>query len=165
MALTHTTTKPIARKTLKLPRRKHSFSSLAEHASNIAGSLPAFILAVLVIIGWAIAGPYYHYSDSWHLLISTIIGIPTFLLVFLIQHNQNRDIKALHIKLGELIRSTNGAHMAIIDLEKLDHQALVEVHARYEALAKEARRKMRKGVEDTGVAEIILSNAEIGKSE
>lgn len=142
-------------KKLKLPR-KHTFSDFADSISQASGSLPAFICGVAVIIGWALAGHFYHYSDSWQIVIHTIISIPTFLLVFLIQHNQTRDIKALHIKLGELIRSTEGAHMAIIDLEKLDQQALAEVHERYEALAKEARRKMRKGEEDTGVTEIVL---------
>lgn len=140
------------------PVHKHTFSDFADSISRASGSLPAFICALAVIVGWGVAGHFYHYSDSWQIVIHTIISIPTFLLVFLIQHNQTRDIKALHIKLGELIRSTEGAHMAIIDLEKLDQQALAEVHMRYEALAKEARRKMRKGEEDTGVTEIELKH-------
>jgi low affinity Fe/Cu permease len=78
---------------------------------------PVFILAVIVVATWGLSGPFFHYSDSWQLIINTGTTIITFLMVFLIQNTQNRDAKAMHLKLDELIRSIEGARNQLIDLQ------------------------------------------------
>ena len=104
-----------------------------------------FLSAALIVIVWAVAGPYFHYSDTWQLVINTGSSIATFLVVFLIQNTQNRDAKALHLKLDELIRSHNAANNDLIDIQKLSDEELNELAERYEAIRKEREaRKARK---------------------
>lgn len=101
----------------------HVFNRFAATASRAVGSPYAFIAAIALIIGWLVSGPAFNYSDTWQLIINTSTTIVTFLMVFLIQNSQNRDALALHLKLDELIRATNGARNSMIDLAKLtDHQ-------------------------------------------
>src|SRR6478736_3320158 len=88
---------------------RHKFRVLAEATSRAVGSPWAFALAALVIIGWACSGPLFHFSDTWQLVINTGTTIVTFLVVFLIQNMQNRDSKAIHLKLDELLRGVRGA--------------------------------------------------------
>ena len=115
------------------------FTRFANAASRFAGSPPSFVLALLVVLAWIVTGPIFDFSDTWQLVINTGTTIVTFLMVFLIQNSQNRDSKALQIKLDELIRATRGAHNKLLDLEELDEQELAAMHDRYEALAKRAR--------------------------
>ena len=92
------------------------FRTFAVKTSEAVGSAWAFIAAVMLIIGWAISGPFFHFSDTWELIINTSTTIITFLMVFLIQNAQNRDSKALHLKLDELIRAVDGARTGLANV-------------------------------------------------
>jgi len=124
------------------------FIRFANWASRKTGSSYAFILAVVVVAVWGISGPLFHFSDTWQLVINTGTTIVTFLMVFLIQNSQNREGMAVQIKLDELLRSMEGAHNMLLDLEKLDDKALDEHFERYRKLAEEARAKRERGEED-----------------
>src|SRR5467141_855093 len=93
------------------------FRKFAQAASKMVGSSWAFIFAALIIVVWAATGPIFHYSDTWQLVINTGTTIITFLIVFLIQNTQNRDAKAIHLKLDELIKGVPGARTQLVDLE------------------------------------------------
>jgi low affinity Fe/Cu permease len=114
------------------------------------GSPAVFGGAVLLILGWAAVGPLFHYSDTWQLAVNTATTIVTFLMVFLIQNTQNRDSEAVQVKLDELIRATESAHNALLDLEELDERTLDRLRANYTKLAEEARKALEKGTRDTG---------------
>jgi low affinity Fe/Cu permease len=129
------------------------FIRFANWASRKTGSSYAFILAVLVVVVWGVSGPIFHFSDTWQLVINTGTTIVTFLMVFLIQNSQNRDGTAVQIKLDELLRSMEGAHNILLDLEKLDDEALDEHVARYRKLAEDARAKRQRGEEDVNAPE------------
>lgn len=103
---------------------KEVFRKIAAKISNVAGSAYAFLLAISVVVIWGLSGSAFHYSDTWQLVINTGTTIITFLMVFLIQNTQNRDSKALHLKLDELIRSTKTARNAFIDLENFSDEDL-----------------------------------------
>jgi low affinity Fe/Cu permease len=117
------------------------FTRLANAASRFAGSPSSFVLALLVVLVWIITGPLFGFSDTWQLVINTGTTIVTFLMVFLIQSSQNRDARALQIKLDELIRATRGAHDSLLDLEELEEHELRMFQDRYEALARRARER------------------------
>jgi len=106
-----------------------------------------------IIAAWLLAGPIFGFSDTWQLAINTGTTIITFLMVFLIQNTQNRDTEAIQVKLDELIRATQGAHNALLDLEELEEGNLDAFRARYQALASAARAELRRGVQDTGTPE------------
>src|SRR5881227_2189288 len=118
------------------------FHVFATQAANWVGTKWAFLAALLVIALWIVTGPYFHYSDTWQLIINTGTTIITFLVVFLIQNTQNRDAKALHLKLDELIRSHHPANDDLIDIQKLSDEELDQLEKRYEKIRKacEARR-------------------------
>src|ERR1041384_1948635 len=101
-----------------------------------------FLCAVVILVLWAVSGPFFHFSDTWQLIINTGTTIITFLVVFLIQNTQNRDAKALHLKLDELTRSHHPANDDLIDIQKLSDEELDELEKRYEKIRKacEARR-------------------------
>ena len=101
-----------------------SFHKFAAKAAETVGRPWAFTTAVVIIVAWVIAGPFFGYSDSWQLVINTGTTIVTFLMVFLIQNSQNRDAKAIHLKLDELIRSVKGARNLLIDLEEVPEEEL-----------------------------------------
>ncbi|HTJ29106.1 MAG TPA: low affinity iron permease family protein [Acidobacteriaceae bacterium] len=110
------------------------FGRFATLCSDSLGSKWAFALAGLVIIVWAATGPLFHYSDTWQLVINTGTTIVTFLMVFLIQNTQNRDARAINLKLNELIRAIDAARDQMIDIESLSDLELKEIHARYEKI-------------------------------
>ena len=114
------------------------FTRIAEKASNAAGSPVAFIVAFLLVLVWAVTGPFFDYSETWQIVINTATTIITFLLVFLIQNSQNRETKAVQIKLDELIRATEGAHNTILHVEKLTDKELDVLSKNYEELAETA---------------------------
>ncbi len=124
------------------------FTRLAKAASRFTGRAISFNLAILVIVLWLVTGPVFGYSDTWQLVINTATTIITFLMVFLIQNTQNRDTEAIQIKLDELIRSTKGAHTALLDLEELDEETLDAFRDKYEALAAKARSQIARGGSD-----------------
>ena len=127
-----------------------SFSRFANSISRATGRPLAFLLVVSTIVVWLVTGPLFHFSDTWQLVINTGTTIVTFLMVFLIQNTQNRDSEALQIKLDELIRVTEGAHNALLNLEELEERELDRIRSTYAALARKAREDLRKGVGDTG---------------
>ena len=113
------------------------FSRFASKTAQIVGQPYMFLFAVVVLILWAASGPLFHFSDTWQLIINTGTTIITFLVVFLIQNTQNRDAKALHLKLDELIRSHLSARNDMIDIEKLSDEELEEIERRYAAICEE----------------------------
>jgi low affinity Fe/Cu permease len=135
------------------------FSELARSTARATGRPGAFLLASLVVLVWLLTGPLFHYSDTWQLVINTGTTIVTFLMVFLIQSTQNRDTESLQIKLDELIRVTEGAHNALLDLEELEELEFDQVRRTYRALAKSARAGLVQGIRDTGRA--VLEGEEI----
>src|ERR1041384_3456277 len=98
-----------------------------------------FLCAVVILVLWAVSGPLFHFSDTWQLITNTGTTIITFLVVFLIQNTQNRDAKALHLKLDELIRSHTPAHNEMIDIENLSDAELDELEKRYAAICQQQR--------------------------
>jgi len=110
------------------------FSRIATDTARWVGSPLAFLLACASVILWGVMGPIYGYSNTWQLVINTATTILTFLIVFLIQNTQNRDAKALHLKLDEVIRSIHQAHNEMIDIENLSDKELDELKARYEQI-------------------------------
>jgi low affinity Fe/Cu permease len=125
------------------------FSQLAKWSARTSGRPLTFVLAVATVLIWAVTGPFFGYSDTWQLAINTGTTIMTFLMVFLIQNTQNRDTEALQVKLDELIRVTEGAHNALLDLEELDAAELDQIRASYTRLAERARQGLRRGTPDT----------------
>lgn len=103
---------------------KDVFHRFSNTVASATGSPYSFILAVLVIAVWGITGPTFEYSDTWQLVINTSTTIVTFLMVFLIQNTQNRDARAMHLKLDELIRAVRGARTELVDLEDLTDEEL-----------------------------------------
>jgi low affinity Fe/Cu permease len=130
------------------------FTRAAKATSRWTGRPSAFVLAVLLIVTWLVTGPMFGFSDTWQLVINTFTTIVTFLMVFLIQNTQYRDTEAVQVKLDELLRTTEGAHVALLDLEELEEEELAEIRKRYAALAARAREELRRGRADTGVPEV-----------
>src|SRR5690349_5216839 len=128
---------------------KHWFAIFAKQTERVTGNPVTFVLAVTLIVVWAITGPIFHYSDTWQLVINTGTTIVTFLMVFLIQNSQNRDTGAIQTKLDELIRALEGAHNALLDLEELDESEIEHIRRDYRNLAAKARKEIAKGIEDT----------------
>ena len=119
-------------------RIRDAFGVFARKTSSVLGSAWAFVVAILIIVVWALTGPTFHYSDTWQLIINTGTTIVTFLMVFLIQNTQNRDAKAVHLKLDELIRALGGARNKLVDLEKLSDDDLKALETEFENLRKKA---------------------------
>ena len=120
------------------------FSRFASSTAQVVGHPYIFMAAVVVLVLWAVSGPYFHYSDTWQLIINTGTTIITFLVVFLIQNTQNRDARALHLKLDELIRSHVPARNDMIDIEKLSDEELDELEKRYAAICEENKARKAK---------------------
>jgi len=113
-----------------------AFNNFAKRCAAIVGSPWAFILAVVIVLTWAVTGAQFAYSDTWQLVINTGTTIVTFLMVFLIQNSQNRDAKAVHLKLDELIHGVHGARNGLIDLENLSDGELEVFQQQFERLRK-----------------------------
>ncbi len=115
-----------------------AFRVFARRSSMVLGSAWAFGGAVLVIVVWLLTGPTFHFSDTWQLIINTATTIITFLMVFLIQNTQNRDAKAVHLKLDEMIRALKGARNKLVDLEDLSDEELKKLEEQFQRLRKKA---------------------------
>ena len=133
---------------------KIRFAYIARRIAVLAGRPTTFLLAVTAVLLWALSGPVFGFSDTWQLVINTTTTIITFLMVFLIQNTQNRDTEAMQIKLDELIRATQGAHNALLDLEEMEEEQLARYRKRYETLAAMARDMLRRGELDTDSPDI-----------
>jgi len=115
-----------------------AFRVFARKTSVILGSAWAFVAAVLIIVIWGATGPTFHFSDTWQLIINTGTTIVTFLMVFLIQNTQNRDAKAVHLKLDEIIRAIKGARNELVDLEELSDEDLKKLEAQFQRIRQKA---------------------------
>src|SRR5205823_8395107 len=111
-----------------------SFHAFATRASVWVGNKWAFVLALTAVLVWAVLGPHFHYSDTWQLVVNTTTTIVTFLMVFLIQNTQNRDARAIHLKLDEIIRAIRPADNNMIDIEKLSDEELQVLAAQLEKI-------------------------------
>jgi len=125
-------------------RVRDAFHVFARQSSNVLGSPWAFITAIVIIVVWGATGPMFHFSDTWQLIINTGTTIVTFLMVFLIQNTQNRDAKAVHLKLDELIRAVKGARNRLVDLEKLSDEELKKLENEFERIHKQANKASQK---------------------
>jgi low affinity Fe/Cu permease len=117
-------------------RRMEQF---AVWTSNWTGSSWAFIIAAALVALWLVSGTFFHYSDTWQLVMNTISSIVTFLMVFLIQRSQNKDTLAMHVKLNEIVAALKGASNRMIDVENLSEDEVRKLQRRYQALARDAR--------------------------
>jgi low affinity Fe/Cu permease len=120
-----------------------SFSNISRQASSVLGTSYAFAAACAVVLIWALSGPAFGYSDTWQLVINTGTTIVTFLMVFLIQHTQNRDARALQLKLDELLRSMKSARNRLINLESCTDEEIEQIERQFKALR--ARQKRQNG--------------------
>jgi len=140
--------------------RSSWFTRFANGASRATGRPGTFVLALIVVLTWAMTGPIFKFSDTWQLVINTGTTIITFLMVFLIQNTQNRDAEAMHVKMDELIRAAKGAHNALLDLEELDDKTLDTIRARYRKLAAKAREDIKAGKLDVGCDDVDADDAD-----
>lgn len=118
------------------------FRRFAHSASSAAGSPWTFALACLTIIVWLVTGPMFGFSDTWQLAVNTLTTIITFLMVFLIQNTQNRDAKAFHLKLDELLRGVKGARTDLVDLEDFSDEQLARLQKEFENIRSDAAHKL-----------------------
>jgi len=113
------------------------FSRFAQVLSQWSGRPLTFALACVLLVGWALSGPFFHFNDTWQLVINTSTTIITFLMVFLIQSTQNRDTDALHIKIDELLRTTHHAHRVLMGLDDMGSEELQKLRKTYEEMGEE----------------------------
>jgi len=132
-----------------------AFRLFAHRSAVMLGSAWAFAAASFVILVWLVTGPTFHFSDTWQLIINTATTIITFLMVFLIQNTQNRDAKAMHLKLDELIRALKGARDQLVDLEDLSDEELKKLEQQFQRMRKRAEKNgsPSRRVRPTGHAE------------
>jgi low affinity Fe/Cu permease len=127
-------------------KKKNEFSQFLERFSRVAteatGTSTAFLLAVAVILIWIITGPFFHFSDTWQLVINTGTTIVTFLMVFLIQRSQNKDALAIHLKLNEIVAALEGASNRLIDVEDLTEEEIKTLHKHYQRLVDMAKKDL-----------------------
>ncbi len=110
------------------------FHIIASKISSVTGSAGAFIVALVAIVVWGVTGPVFKFSDTWQLVINTSTTIITFLMVFLIQNTQNRDAKAIHLKLDELLKGVKGARTGLVNIEEMPDDQLEDLHQEFEKL-------------------------------
>ena len=116
---------------------ERGFHVFATRAANAVGNKWAFLGAMFIIVLWLVSGPYFHYSDTWQLIINTGTTVVTFLVVFLIQNTQNRDARAIHLKLDEIIKSIDQAHNEMIDIEHLSDDELQKLADKFQKVREE----------------------------
>jgi low affinity Fe/Cu permease len=133
--------------------QSNAYANFAKKVAHVCGRPRTFSMAVGVIGVWILTGPLFAFSDTWQLVINTGTTIVTFLMVFLIQNTQNRDTEAIQLKLDELIRATQGANNALLDLEELEEENLDAFKRKYQALAEMARQQLVRGQLDTDTPE------------
>jgi low affinity Fe/Cu permease len=121
-----------------------AFRKFSHVASTVVGSPGAFLLGVMVVLIWAGSGHLFHYSDTWQLVINTGTTIVTFLMVFLIQNTQNRDARAIHLKLDELIRAVRAARTGLVHLEDLSDEDLTKLDQEFKRLHEKLDEKLSK---------------------
>jgi low affinity Fe/Cu permease len=121
-----------------------AFRIFARRSATLLGSAWAFVGAVLVILVWLLTGPTFHFSDTWQLIINTATTVITFLMVFLIQNTQNRDAKAMHLKLDEVIRALQEARNELVDLEDLSDEDLKRLEIQFKRLRERAEHDGRR---------------------
>lgn len=119
---------------------KNAFERFSLFVTHFAGSSKAFIIALITVLLWALLGPLFHYSENWQLVINTGTTIITFLMVFLIQHSQNKDSMSVHLKLNEIVASINGASNRLINVEELTEQELLVLQKYYSKLVQMAKK-------------------------
>ena len=127
----------------KDPLHGGPFSQVSKWVARRVGNPLAFLVALAVVLLWAVSGPFFGFSDTWQLVINTATTIATFLMVFLIQNQQTRDFEAMQVKLDELIESIPGARRDLLDLEEMPEEELHRLQQEYEGLAAKARRRRR----------------------
>ena len=128
---------------------------MARETSTAVGRPKSFFLAVAIIAVWGVSGPFFHFSDTWQLIINTGTTIVTFLMVFLIQNTQNRDSKAIHLKLDELLRATRSARNTLVNLESMSDDELAELEAEFTRVRKMACEEAQAAT-GTGTARNVL---------
>lgn len=124
--------------------RQDSFHKLSVKISNKLGNAWAFFIAIFIILLWGLTGPIFNYSDTWQLIINTGTTIVTFLMVFVIQNTQNRDGRAMQLKLDELIKSSHGARSKFVDVEDLNDSELDELQEQFHAIHQKIQDKIVK---------------------
>jgi low affinity Fe/Cu permease len=127
--------------TVETPKKIPIFERLAGLCTKFTGSTLAFILALIIILVWLITGPLFKFSDTWQLVINTGTTIVTFLMVFLIQRGQNKDSRAIHLKLNELVASLKGPSNRLIDVENLTEAELKQLSVFYQRLSEMAKKE------------------------
>lgn len=130
-------------------QRSGFFRKFAKTTSEIVGSPWAFLVAVGILVAWAVTGPIFGFSDTWQLIINTGTTIVTFLIVFLIQNTQNRDAKAIHLKLDELIRGVKGARTGLVDLEDLSDDELEQLQNEFKKIRQKEGEKGRASAKES----------------
>lgn len=110
------------------------FNHFAQRSSQIMGSAPVFLASVFSVVLWAITGPYFHYSESWQLVVNTVTDIITFWMVFVIQNSQNRDTRIIHLKLDETILSLERANNHMINIDELTDEQLARLEKKFKQL-------------------------------
>ena len=125
-------------------RTETGFHIFAMRAANWVGTKWAFLAALLVIVLWLVSGPYFRYSDTWQLIINTGTTVVTFLVVFLIQNTQNRDARAIYLKLDEIIKAIDNAQNEMIDIEHLSDDELQNLANKYQKIREECDSRSRK---------------------
>ncbi|MFJ3367966.1 low affinity iron permease family protein [Pseudomonas sp. NPDC086251] len=134
------------------------FAKFSQALSNWAGSSKTFLTAVVLIVVWGMTGPYFHYNDTWQLIINTSTTIITFLMVFLIQNTQNRDNDILHLKIDELIRATKEAQNATLCLDKMGTRELRKLREQYSSLGETGENNFNTAEEDPAKSRFPLSS-------
>ena len=145
---------------MKTSRNRNIFETISHRCTQFAGSTAAFIVALLIILVWLITGPVFKYSDTWQLVINTGTTIVTFLMVFLIQRAQNKDARAMHLKLNELIASLRGPSNRLVDVEDLTEKEIETLYEFYRKLSVLARKE-----KDLSVSHSIEEAQELHRSK